>query len=248
MGRPMLALRPVLGGVHMQSRYTVFALCLLLTVAGPALLPVWDGAWVLILVFGLLSLVGVMDLLQTHHTIQRNYPVIGHIRWMVEFIRPEIRQYLIEADQDAAPFSRSQRSLVYQRAKGDQDERPFGTLLDVYAIGYEFIAHSTRPVPASDPESFRITVGGPQCAKPYSASVFNISAMSFGSLSAAAISALNRGAKMGNFYHDTGEGSIIPYHREGGGDIIWEVASGYFGCRTLDGHFDPEKFAHQAVT
>src|SRR6202012_4737972 len=108
--------------------------------------------------------------------------------------------------------------------------------------------HSTRPVPASDPESFRITIGGPQCAKPYSSSVFNISAMSFGSLSAAAIRALNRGAKMGGFYHDTGEGSISPYHREGGGDIVWEVASGYFGCRTLDGKFDPEKFAHQAVT
>jgi glutamate synthase domain-containing protein 2 len=230
----------------MQSRYTVFALCLLLTVAGLVSTLLWDGGWILLLVFGFFSLVGVMDLLQTHHTIQRNYPVIGHIRWMVEFVRPEIRQYLIESDQEAAPFSRSQRSLVYQRAKGDQDERAFGTLLDVYAIGYEFIAHSTRPVPASDPESFRITIGGPQCAKPYSSSVFNISAMSFGSLSAAAIRALNRGAKMGNFSHDTGEGSISPYHREGGGDIIWEVASGYFGCRTLDGHFDPDKFAAQA--
>src|SRR6202012_5609126 len=177
------------------------------------------------------------DLLQTHHTIQRNYPVIGHIRWMVEFIRPEIRQYLIEADQDAAPFSRSQRSLVYQRAKGDQDERPFGTLLDVYAIGYEFIAHSTRPVPASDPESFRITVGGPQCAKPYSASVFNISAMSFGSLSANAIKALNGGAKLGGFAHDTGEGAYSPHHRAGGGDITWEIGSGYFGCRNPDGTF-----------
>src|SRR6202012_2142651 len=143
---------------------------------------------------------------------------------------------------------RSQRSLVYQRAKVDQDDRPFGTLLDVYAIGYEWIAHSTRPVPASDPETYRITIGGPQCARPYSASVFNISAMSFGSLSAAAISALNIGAKAGGFYHDTGEGSISPYHREGGGDIVWEGASGYFGCRTGDGPFDPGKFAAQART
>jgi glutamate synthase domain-containing protein 2 len=230
-----------------QSRYTVFFLCLLLTAASLALTPFWRGAWIGLFLFGLLSLQGVLDMLQTRHTIQRNYPVIGHIRWMVEFIRPEIRQYLLESDQEAAPFSRSQRSLVYQRAKGDQDDRPFGTLLDVYAVGYEYIAHSTRPVPASDPESFRITIGGPQCAKPYSASVFNISAMSFGSLSAAAIRALNRGAKQGGFYHDTGEGSISPYHREGGGDIVWEVASGYFGCRTAEGRFDPDKFAAQAV-
>ena len=231
----------------MQSRYTVFVLCLLLTAAGVLLLPFWDWAWLLAAVFALLSLVGVLDLVQTRHTIQRNYPVIGHIRWMAEFVRPEIRQYLIESDQDAAPFSRSQRSLVYQRAKGDQDDRPFGTLLDVYAVGYEFIAHSTSPVPVSDPESFRIVIGGPQCARPYSASIFNISAMSFGSLSAAAISALNRGAKAGGFYHDTGEGSISPYHRQGGGDIVWEVASGYFGCRTAEGRFDPDRFAAQAA-
>jgi len=229
-----------------QSRYTVFVLCLLLMAAGLVLTPYWQGAWVVFGLFALLSLQGVIDMMQSHHTIQRNYPVIGHMRWMVEFIRPEIRQYLIESDQEAAPFSRSQRSLVYQRAKGDQDDRPFGTLLDVYAIGYEYIAHSTRPIPAADPESFRITIGGPQCAKPYSASVFNISAMSFGSLSAAAIRALNRGAKAGNFYHDTGEGSISPYHREGGGDIVWEIASGYFGCRTAEGRFDPVKFAAQA--
>ncbi len=247
-GRLMLALWQK-GGVPMpQSRYTVFVLCLLLTVVGLVLIPFWEGAWIVLVAFGLLSLLGVLDLTQTHHTIQRNYPVIGHMRWMVEFIRPEIRQYLIESDQEAAPFSRSQRSLVYQRAKGDQDDRPFGTLLDVYAVGYEWIAHSTRPVPASDPESFRITIGGPQCTRPYSASVFNISAMSFGSLSAAAISALNRGAKAGGFYHDTGEGSISPYHREGGGDIVWEIASGYFGCRTAEGRFDPDKFAAQATT
>ena len=230
----------------LQSRYTVFILCLLLTAAGLASTLWWDDGWILALVFGFLSLVGVLDLAQRRHSIQRNYPVIGHIRWMVEFIRPEIRQYLIESDQEAAPFSRSQRSLVYQRAKGEQDDRPFGTLIDVYAVGYEWIAHSTCPVPASDPATFRITIGGPQCARPYSASVLNISAMSFGSLSAAAIRALNRGARLGGFYHDTGEGSISPYHREGGGDLVWEVASGYFGCRTVDGKFDPDKFAAQA--
>ena len=232
----------------LQSRYTAFFLCLALTVAGLASMPFWGHAWILVLVFGLLSLLGVVDLLQSRHSIQRNYPVIGHIRWMAELVRPEIRQYLIEADEDAAPFSRSQRSVVYQRAKGLAAERAFGTLLDVYRDGYEFIGHSTRPAEAADPASFRITIGGDQCAKPYSASVFNISAMSFGSLSANAIRALNRGAKIGGFYHDTGEGSISPYHREGGGDIVWEVGSGYFGCRTPEGRFDPDKFAAQART
>ncbi|MGZ6013739.1 MAG: glutamate synthase-related protein, partial [Caulobacteraceae bacterium] len=232
----------------MLHRYTAFVLCLLLAAAGLVLAQWWNYGWALVVLFGGLSVVGVLDLVQSRHSIQRNYPVVGHIRWIVEFIRPEVRQYLIEADEEASPFSRAQRSLVYQRAKGQAGERPFGTLLDVYRNGYEFIGHSTRPAAAADPETFRITIGGDQCAKPYSASVFNISAMSFGSLSANAIRALNRGAEAGGFYHDTGEGSISRYHREGGGDIVWEVASGYFGCRTDDGRFDPEKFAAQAQT
>ena len=232
------------------SRFTVFGLCLVATVAGVALIFLGRSeiGVVLAAAAGLLSLLGVYDLLQTRHSIQRNYPVIGHIRWMAELVRPEIRQYIIESDEDAAPFSRSQRSLVYQRAKGETGEFPFGTRMDVYREGYEFIGQSTFPVPPADPASFRLDIGGDQCAKPYSASVFNISAMSFGSLSANAIRALNRGAKLGGFYHDTGEGSISPYHREGGGDIVWEVASGYFGCRDESGHFDPEKFAAQATT
>jgi len=230
------------------SRLTAFVLCLIAAGVGLAFLSHGPWAWWLAGAGGALSLLGVLDLAQTKHSIRRNYPVIGHVRWLAEMIRPELRQYLFEADEDAAPFSRSQRSLVYMRAKGEPGERPFGTLLDVYRDGYEFIGHSTRPVPAADPTTFRITIGGPQCAKPYSASVFNISAMSFGSLSANAIRALNRGAKAGGFYHDTGEGSISPYHREGGGDIVWEVASGYFGCRGEDGRFDPEKFAAQATT
>ena len=162
-------------------------------------------------------------------------------------IRPELRQYSwIEADEDAAPFTRVQRSVVYARAKNEGAERAFGTLLDVYQDGYEFIGHSTRPADLADPASFRIVIGGDQCARPYSASVFNISAMSFGSLGAAAIRALNKGAKLGGFSHDTGEGSISRYHREYGGDIVWEVASGYFGCRAEDGSFDPDRFAVQA--
>jgi glutamate synthase domain-containing protein 2 len=229
------------------SRYTAFAVCILATVMAAAVIPHWPPAWLFFVVFGALSLLGVHDVIQTRHSIQRNYPVLGHIRWLAEYVRPEIRQYMIEGDEDAAPFSRSQRSLVYQRAKGEAGEHPFGTLMDVYRNGYEFIGHSASPAKAADPESFRITIGGPACAKPYSASVFNISAMSFGSLSANAIRALNAGAKRGNFSHDTGEGSISSYHREAGGDIVWEVASGYFGCRTAEGKFDPDKFAKQAA-
>ena len=230
------------------GRYFVFALSLLLVIAFAVLAVVlWPPAWAFALVFAVLVLVGVGDLIQKAHSIQRNYPVIGHIRWLVEAIRPEIRQYLMESDEDAAPFSRDQRSIVYQRAKGEMGEHPFGTLLDVYRDGYEFIAHSTRPADAADPQSFRITIGGDQCGRPYSASVFNVSAMSFGALSANAIRALNAGAKRGGFSHDTGEGSISPYHLEMGGDIVWELGSGYFGCRTDDGHFDPDRFAASAA-
>jgi glutamate synthase domain-containing protein 2 len=230
-------------------RYSAFALCLALMAAfavGGMLLSPW--AWLFCSLFLALSLVGVVDMTQKHHSILRNYPVIGHIRWMAEMIRPEIRQYLIESDEDAAPFSRSQRSLVYQRSKGEAGEHAFGTLMDPYRNGYEFLGHSMAPVPHADPASFRITIGGPQCARPYSASVFNISAMSFGSLSANAIRALNSGAAIGGFSHDTGEGSISPYHREHGGDLVWQIASGYFGCRAEDGRFDPEKFRAQAQT
>jgi glutamate synthase domain-containing protein 2 len=184
---------------------------------------------------------------QSRHAILRNYPVIGHIRWLAEAVRPEIRQYLIEADVEAAPFSRSQRGLVYDRAKGAAGEQPFGTLLDAYGPGYEFIGHSTSPAPVADPATFRIVIGGRDCARPYSASVFNISAMSFGALSANAIRALNAGARLGGFSHDTGEGSLSPYHLEMGGDVVWEIGSGYFGCRKPDGTFDPDRFAEQAA-
>lgn len=233
--------------MNAPSRYAPFCLCLALFAASAVAAPAWPWAWVTSGVFGALSLLGLLDLLQRRHSIRRNYPIIGHIRWLAESVRPEIRQYLFEADQDAAPFSRSQRSLVYQRAKGEAGEHPFGTLLDVYRDGYEFVGHSMAPSVPADPATFRIRIGGPQCAQPYSASVFNISAMSFGSLSANAIRALNAGAKKGDFSHDTGEGSISPYHLEAGGDIVWEVGSGYFGCRTADGAFDRETFAQQAA-
>ena len=173
-------------------------------------------------------------MLQQRHAVLRNYPVIGHLRFLLEFIRPEMRQYFIESDNEAAPFSRQQRSLVYQRAKGDSDKRPFGTQLDVDAVGYEWINHSMLPTELAT-HDFRVADRRRAAPQPYSASVFNISAMSFGALSANAILALNAGAKRGNFAHDTGEGSISRYHRVHGGDLIWEIGSGYFGCRDDDG-------------
>ncbi len=199
------------------------------------------------LISGVLTLVGLYDILQNKHSILKNYPIMGHFRFIFEDFRPEIRQYFIEADQDALPFSRMQRNLVYQRAKNQNADKPFGSIINVYQQDYRFITHSITPCKAAEIESFRIQIGNHQCQQPYSASIMNISAMSFGSLSANAIRALNLGAKMGNFYHDTGEGSISPYHLENGGDIVWELGSAYFGCRTLDGQFDPEKFTRQAL-
>jgi glutamate synthase domain-containing protein 2 len=194
----------------------------------------------------LLVALGIRDLLQTRHAVLRNYPLLGHLRFLLETIRPEIRQYFIESDTESVPFSREQRAVVYQRAKRALDKRPFGTQHDVYADGFEWINHSLAPARLAS-HDFRVTVGGPGCAQPYEASVFNISAMSFGALSANAIRALNRGAKLGGFAHDTGEGSISVHHREHGGDLIWEIGSGYFGCRDAQGRFDPEAFRRNAL-
>ena len=192
-----------------------------------------------------LSIVGSVDLIQTRHAVLRNYPLTAHIRFILEEIRPEIRQYFLESEKDGTPFSRDKRAIVYQRAKQALDKRPFGTQNDVYASGFEWLNHSVAPRPIVK-EPFRIVIGGPECGKPYSASVFNISAMSFGALSSNAIRALNIGAKKGNFAHDTGEGGYSAYHRENGGDIIWEVGSGYFSCRNPDGTFCAEKFEQAA--
>ena len=192
-----------------------------------------------------LALLGIHDVVQTRHAVLRNYPLMAHIRFILEEIRPEIRQYFLESEKDGTPFSRDKRALVYQRAKKALDKRPFGTQNDVYASGYEWLDHSMAPKPVVK-EPFRVGIGGPDCSKPYSASIFNISAMSFGALSSNAIRALNIGAKKGNFAHDTGEGGYSPYHRENGGDIIWEIGSGYFSCRNADGTFCAEKFADNA--
>jgi len=230
------------------GRFGLFATGVVLFGAFAMLTALWS--WWMVLpsvIFGILAGMGVYDLIQTRHSILRNYPVLGHMRFFFEGIRPEIRQYLIESDQDEEPFSRDDRSLVYQRAKGVEDARPFGTRMRVYDAGYSWVTHSVQPVHITVTD-FRVTIGNKDCKQPYDASIYNISAMSFGSLSANAISALNKGAKMGQFAHDTGEGGISRYHREGGGDLIYEIGSGYFGCRTEDGQFDPDKFKEQAAS
>jgi len=229
---------------YFPIRYGAWALCIVAFLASMAgWMRMGFEPW-LAIVFGVLVLTGLRDVLQTKHAILRNYPVIGHLRFLLEFIRPEIRQYFIEDDRDAAPFSRQQRSLVYQRAKGDSDKRPFGTQIDVNGVGYEWINHSLQPTLLKT-HDFRVLVGAGR-AQPYSASIFNISAMSFGALSANAILALNAGAKRGNFAHDTGEGSISRHHRVHGGDLIWEIGSGYFGCCNKDGSFSEEFFSANA--
>ncbi len=194
----------------------------------------------------LLAAIGVWDMVQTQHSLRRNYPILANIRFLLETIRPEIRQYFLESDLDGTPFNRSKRAIVYQRAKNALDKRPFGTQQDVYGDAFEWINHSLAPRAVTD-HDFRVAVGGPQCRQPYSLSLHNISAMSFGALSANAIRALNKGAKLGGFAHDTGEGGYSAYHKEFGGDIVWEIGSGYFGCRNADGSFSPERFAAAAA-
>ncbi|MEN9995495.1 MAG: Glutamate synthase large chain [Pseudomonadota bacterium] len=226
-------------------RYVAFFAVVALWVLSALQLVVGQASllWVLLLT-GLVAL-GVHDLQQSRHAILRNYPIIGHVRFLLEFIRPELRQYFIEGDREAVPFSRSQRSLVYARAKGETDKRPFGTQMNVREAGYEWLTHSISPTEISS-HDFRVPVGGAQCQQPYDISLFNVSAMSFGALSANAIMALNLGAKKGGFAHDTGEGSISRYHREHGGDLIWEIGSGYFGCRNEDGTFSADRFKANA--
>lgn len=202
------------------------------------------GLYSLVLSVPFFSL-GFRDICQKRHAIKANFPVFGHLRYILESIRPEINQYFIESNTDGKPFSREQRSVVYQRAKKVLDTVPFGTQHNVYAQGYEFVTHSMYPK-HMESNSLRVTVGSDLCKQPYSLSLLNISAMSFGSLSPNAILALNGGAKDGNFAHNTGEGGISPYHLEPGGDLIWQIGTGYFGCRTHDGEFDPELFKKNA--
>ena len=231
-----------------QPRFICLTLALslfVMSLIGLNFLPTNSAFLVLLIVSGGFSALGLHDYFQTHHAILRNYPIAAHMRFLLEEIRPEMRQYFFEDEKHSMPFSRDKRAVVYQRAKGVLDKRPFGTNYDVYAVGFEWLNHSMKPTNVK-PDDFRITIGGPDCAHPYNASVFNISAMSFGALSPNAIHALNKGAALGKFAHDTGEGGFSPYHKAGGGDIIWEIGSGYFGARNLDGTFSPEAFAQTA--
>lgn len=202
------------------------------------------SAWASILTAPLLAL-GFQDYFQKSQAIRRNFPILGRFRYLFEKIRPEINQYFIESNTDGAPFSREQRSVVYQRSKGQVDTVPFGTQQNVYADGYEWVAHSMAPTHI-DVNAMKVKVGGPQCKKPYLASLLNISAMSYGSLSKNAILALNGGAKDGGFAHNTGEGGLSPYHLENGGDLIWQIGTGYFSCRNADGTFSEKNFAEKA--
>jgi len=206
----------------------------------------WPGAWWGHAVAVPLVLIGLRDAFQSEHTVLRNFPLIGHGRYCMELVRPEIQQYFIESNTDAYPVERELRSVVYQRAKAELETRPFGTQRDVYQVGYEWASHSlaARHAPAEAP---RIDIGGPDCTRPYAASLFNISAMSFGALSDAAVLALNRGAKAGGFAHNTGEGGLSRHHLAPGGDLIWQLGTAYFGCRTPEGGFDPPQFADKAA-
>ena len=230
----------------MSYRHIAWFACIAFTLLSVALALAWSPNWWWgVAVAGALSLLGLVDVNQRTSTLRQLYPVMAHFRYGLESVGPEIRQYFIERDTDEVPFSREQRALVYQRAKQVQDTVPFGTVHDVYGKDYEWINHSLVPTHLAD-HDFRVCVGEGGSA-PYETSLFNISAMSFGSLSANAIRALNLGAKRGGFYHDTGEGSISSYHREHGGDLVWEIGSGYFGCRDDEGRFDPERFAANAA-
>ena len=228
-----------------MSRYSAYIASWIVLLASIPLALRWPGWWWGVASGGLLVVLGTWDLLQTRTTLRRNYPILAHFRYGLESVGPEMRQYFIESDTAEAPFSRQQRTLVYRRAKNVMDVVPFGSLQDPYAVNYEWINHSLAPTRIAS-HDFRIVVGAGR-TQPYAASVFNISAMSFGSLSANAIRALNEGARRGGFYHDTGEGSISPYHLENGGDLVWEIGSGYFGCRDAGGRFDPVRFAEQAA-
>ncbi len=223
-------------------------ICLIVALLTAVAVYFWPkAAWSLVITAPL-CLVGLIDMGQPSHSIKRNFPLIGRMRYWAEWMRPKIYQYFIESDTDGTPFNRLNRNVIYQRAKKVNDTTPFGTQLNVYEVGYEWLNHSITPLHFDkidhDP---RVIVGGADCKQPYSASIYNISAMSFGSLSKNAIMALNGGAKLGGFAHNTGEGGLSPYHLSPGGDIFWQIGTGYFGCRHADGTFNYEEFGKRAV-
>lgn len=204
------------------------------------------GSWSVYTLFFpvfLLELI-VYDVIQNKHTLRKNYPFLARFRYMFESVRPEFRQYFFEGETDGKPFSRRQRSIVYQRAKNEKETVAFGMQDEPTRVGYEWAAHSIYPKKA-DPSTFRVMVGGKDCKQPYSLSLYNISAMSYGALSKTAITSLNKGAQMGGFAHNTGEGGISDFHRQGG-DLIWQIGTGYFGCRDENGHFSETLFQEKS--
>ncbi len=217
------------------------SLAIALAIAGYFVTPLW---WLLLIVLPLVGL-GLIDRFQVNHAIRRNFPVVGNVRYLLEEIGPELHQYFIENATDGTPIDRTRRRYVYSRAKREHQLHPFGTELDLRQDGFSFMAHSIYPAPVISPAP-RIRIGGAECRQPYDASVFNISAMSYGSLSRQAIEALNIGAREGGFCHCTGEGGISPYHLQGG-DLTFQVGTGYFGARTPSGEFSPEHFQVNAV-
>lgn len=232
--------------MKVRETFIIISIILLAIIAIVAMyyLPV---LWSLIIV-GPLVIIGYVDIFQKKHTIKKNFPVIGHFRYMLEAIRPEIMQYFVETDTEGRPINRQFRSLIYRRAKGVNNTVPFGTQLNVYDAGYEWLDHSMyATLDVELDKNPRVMVGGPDCLKPYSASILNISAMSYGSLSKNAVLAMNGGAKKGGFAHNTGEGSISPFHIEPGGDLIWQIGTGYFGCRDEEGNFDETLFEKKAT-
>ena len=232
--------------IRTKALWAVIVLALLVIPLAVTVSPWW---WLLEIIFVPLVLLGIYDYFQPKHSILRNYPLAGRLRFLLEGMGPELHQYLVENDTDGHPFDRDTRSVIYERAKNVQDKKPFGTERDVYQSGYTWLSHSIAPRPmVADPENdLRVTVGGSQCTQPYSASVLNISAMSFGALGEAAVRAMNLGAKKGGFAHDTGEGGLSRYHKENEGDLIWQIGTGYFGCRNSNGDFDPEAFTKNAT-
>ncbi len=227
-------------------RHVFYTGSVVVVVAVAVLASNWPPAWYSLIVIGPIIVVGLHDSLQRRRTILRNFPVVGHIRYLMEEFRTEIQQYFIESDIEALPIEREFRSVIYQRAKGELETRPFGTMRNVYGIGYEWAGHSMAPRPPLS-EAPRVNIGGPDCSRPYSASLLHISAMSFGALSSAAVRALNAGARAGGFAHNTGEGGVSEHHLAPGGDLIWQIGTGYFGCRDQAGRFDPGLFREQAA-
>ncbi len=229
----------------MRNQFVLFSILSLIIVGAIAHF-VWNPLWWLMIVLIPLILLGFVDYFQKENVIRRNFPLLGRMRHLMEELRPKIQQYFIEPDTEGKPFNRLEREMVYARANKTLDTTPFGTQLDLYAEGYEWMNHSIASLdPHTLTEHPRVSIGGPNCKQPYSASMLNVSAMSFGSLSSAAIEALNGGAKIGDFAHNTGEGGISPFHDNQGGDLIYQIGTGYFGCRSEDGNIDWDAFVER---